>query len=69
MEYAMNKTIIQVVIKIQLIQTINGRIMKIIKQKVKFLMEVRDTNAKQDVKCATAQLILQNAQLVWMDLL
>ena len=69
MEDVMNPITIRMMIDMKSIQMKNGMIIKITMNKVKFLMVVESTNAKQVVKFVMAQLILQNVQLVWMDLL
>lgn len=69
MEDASNLTTKQAIIATTLNKTTNGKTMKNIMNKVKFLMVAENTNVNQDVKSATQLLILQNAQLAWMDLL
>lgn len=69
MEDVMNPITIRMTIDMKSIQMKNGMIIKITMNKVKFLMVVESTNVKQVVKFVMAQLILQNVQLVWMDLL
>ena len=69
MEDVMNLITIRMTIDMRLIQMKNGMIIRITMNKVKFLMVVGSTNVKQVVKFVMAQLILQNVQLVWMDLL
>ena len=63
----MNLITIQMMIVMRLIQMKNGRIIKIIMKKVRFLMVVGNINAKQVVKFVMAQLISLNVQIVWTD--
>ena len=65
----MNLITIRMMIDMRSIQMKNGRIIKIIMNKVTFLMVVGNINAKQDAKFAMAQLTSRNVQLVWTDLL
>lgn len=69
MEDALNLTTKQAIIATTFNKTTNGKTMKNIMNKVKFLMVAENTNVNQDVKSATQLLTLQNAQLAWMDLL
>lgn len=69
MKDASNLTTKQAIIATTLNKTTNGKTMKNIMNKVKFLMVAENTNVNQDVKSATQLLTLQNAQLAWMDLL
>ncbi len=63
----MNLITIQMMIVMRLTQMKNGRIIKIIMKKVRFLMVVGNINAKQVVKFVMAQLISLNVQIVWTD--
>jgi len=63
----MNLITIQMMIVMRLTQMKNGRIIKIIMKKVRFLMVVGNLNAKQVVKSVMAQLISLNVQIVWTD--
>lgn len=63
----MNLITIQMMIVMRLIQMKNGRIIKIIMKKVRFLMVVGNISAKQVVKFVMARLTSRNAQLVWTD--
>lgn len=63
----MNLITTQMMIVMRLTQMKNGRIIKIIMKKVRFLMVVGNINAKQVVKFVMAQLISLNVKIVWTD--